>query len=105
MVWMSGKSGSRGSGFLYQSGFGYMTMVMRSRLMEALNLLQCIACCSWSFVVGCASPLPDHCVKKAGPSESKILSLVKGEKKCLMGIGQVIGDEKYECVRVNVAMR
>ena len=44
-------------------------------------------------------------MEKAGPSEPKFLSLVKGEKKCLMDIGQVIGDEKYECVRVNVAMR
>ena len=44
-------------------------------------------------------------MEKAGPNESKILFLVKGEKKCLMGITQVIGDEKYKCVRVNVAMR
>ena len=46
MVWVSGKSGSRGSGILCQSGFRYMTMVMCSGLMEALNLPQCIACCS-----------------------------------------------------------
>ena len=105
MVWVSGKSGSRGSGVLCHSGLGYMTMVMCSGLIEALYLPQCIACCSWSFVVGCASPLPDHCVEKAGPSESKILSLVKGEKKSLMGIGHVIGDEKYECVREKVVMR
>ena len=51
-----------------------------------------------------SSPLLDHCVEKAGPSKPKILFLVKGEK-CLMSIGQVIGNEKYECIRVNVAMR
>ena len=105
MVWVSEKSGSRGSGVLCQSGLGYMTMVMYLGLIEALNLPQCIACCSCSFVVGCASPLPDHCIEKTRLSQPKILSLVKGEKKCLMGIGQVIGDEKYECVRINVAMR
>ena len=44
-------------------------------------------------------------MEKAGPNEPKILSLVKSEKKCLMDIGQVIGDEKYECVRVNVEIR
>ena len=102
---MSGNSGRRGLGVLCQLGFGYMIMVMCSGLMEALNRPQCIACCNCSFVVGCASPLPDHCVEKTGPSEPKILSLVKGEKKCLMGVGQVIGDEKYECVIVNVVMR
>ena len=46
MVWVSRKSGSRGLGVLCQSRFGYMTMVMCSGLMEALNLPQCIACCS-----------------------------------------------------------
>ena len=51
---------------------------MYSGLVEALNLPQCIACCSWSFVVGCASQLLDHCVEKVGPNELKILSLVKG---------------------------
>ena len=44
-------------------------------------------------------------MEKAGPSEPKILFLVKSEKKCLIGIGHVIEDEKYECVRINVAMR
>ena len=39
MVWVLGKSGRRGSGFLCQSGFGYMMMVMYSGLVEALNLL------------------------------------------------------------------
>ena len=105
MVWVSRKGGSRGSGVLCQSEFGEMIMVMCSGLIEALNLPQCIACCSCSFVVGCANPLPDHCVEKAGPSEPKNLSLLKGEKKCLRDVGQVIGDEKYECVRVNVLMR
>ena len=104
-MWVSGKSGRRGSGFLCQLGFGYMTMVMYSGLVEALNLLQCIACCNWSFVVGCASLLLDHCVENGGPNEPKILSLVKGEQKCLMDIGQIIRDEKYECIRVNVAIR
>ena len=42
-------------------------------------------------MVGCASPLPNHCVEKVGPNELKILSLAKGEKKCLRDIGQVIG--------------
>ena len=46
MVWVSGKSGSRGSGILCQSGLGYMTMVICSGLIEALYLPQCIACCS-----------------------------------------------------------
>ena len=105
MVWVSGKRGRRGSGVLCQSGFGNIIMVMYYGLIEALNLPQCIACCNCSFVVGCASPLPDHCVEKAGPSEPKILSLLKGEKKCLRGVGQVIGNEKYECVRLNVVMR
>ena len=71
-------------------------MVMYSGLVEALNRPQCIAYCSWSCVVGCASPLPNHCVEKARPNEPKILFLVKGEKKCLRDIGEVIGDEKYE---------
>ena len=63
-----------------------MTMVMYYGLVEALNLPQCIACCSWFFVVRYTSPLLDHCV--AGPNEPKILSLVKSEKKCLMGMGK-----------------
>ena len=87
MVWVLGKSGSRGSRVLCQSGFGNMIMVMCSGLMEVFNLLQCIDCCSCSFVIGCASPLPDHRVEKVGPSEPKFLSLLKGEKKCLMGVG------------------
>ena len=105
MVWVLGKGESRGSGVLCQSGFGEMIMVMCSGLMEALNLPQCIACCSCSFVFGCASPLPDHFVEKTGSSEPKFLSLLKGEKKYLRDVGQVIGDEKYECVRINVLMR
>ena len=44
-------------------------------------------------------------MEKVRPSEPKNLSLVKGEKKCLMDIGHVIGDEKYECIRENVVMR
>ena len=37
MVWVLGKSGRRGCGFWCQLGFGYMIMVMYSRLVEALN--------------------------------------------------------------------
>ena len=46
MVWVSGKSGSRGSRFLCHLELGYMTMVICSGLIEALYLPQCIACCS-----------------------------------------------------------
>ena len=65
-------------------------------LVDVANWLQCMVCSSCFGVVGCAIPLPDHFVEKVGPNDPKILSLVKGEKKCLNCVGQVIGNEKYE---------
>ena len=82
-----------------------MTIVLCCGLVEAVKRPQCIACCNCSCVVGCASPLPDHCVEKAWLNDPNILSCVKGEKKGLMVVGHVTRDEKYECVMLNVVIR
>ena len=57
-------------------------MVIYCGLMEAWSWLRYIVCCSCLDVVGCSSPLLDHCLEKARPIESKILLHAKGEKKC-----------------------
>ena len=74
-------------------------------LVDAMSWLQCSACAICFGVVGCANPLFDYFVKKAGPNDSKNLSLVKGEKKCFNDVEHVIGEEKYEWVRLNVLIR
>ena len=80
-------------------GLEYIRMVMCCGLMDAANRLQCMACSNCSGVVGCANPLLDHFVEKAGHNDPKNLSLVKGKKNCLNDVEQVIGDEKYKWVR------
>ena len=64
-----------------------------------------MACSNCFGVVGCTNSLLDHFVEKVGPNDPKILSLVKREKKWLNDVGHVIGEEKYEWVRLNVLIR
>ena len=79
-------------------------MVMYCGLIKALIRPQCIVCCNCSCAVGCASPLPNHCVEKARSTERKIVLLAKGEKKRLKGVGYVFvwitllsgGGDKWE---------
>ena len=82
-----------------------MIMMVCRGLVKAASRLECMACCNCSGVVRYVSLLPNHFVEKAGPNEPKILSLVKGENLFLKDVGHLVGDEKYECVRLNVVIR
>ena len=64
-----------------------------------------MAYCNYLHVVGCVNPLSDHFVENASLNDPKFLSLVKGEKKCIIDIGHVIGDEKYEWMRLKMVIR
>jgi hypothetical protein len=39
------------------------------------------------------------------PNDPNTLSLVNGEWNCVMCVGHVTGEEKYECVMLNVLVR
>ena len=51
-----------------------------------------------SIVGRCAIPFPFHLYVNVVPTEPKILSLEKGEKKCFNLVENVMGEEKYECI-------
>jgi hypothetical protein len=42
------------------------------------------------------------CIEKAVPKDPKIAFLWKVEKKYVIVVEQVIGEEKYDCVMLNV---
>ena len=87
------------------SGSGLMKIVIFCGSYIAPNRPQCIACCVCNGVVGWANPLPFHFVENARPIDPKILSQQNGEKYFWNERGQVIGEEKYECVKLKVSIR
>ena len=57
-----------------------MIVVVCCGLVAAVIWPQCIACCNCSSVVGCANPLPNHYVEKAGSRDPKFCLKQKGRK-------------------------
>jgi hypothetical protein len=105
IVCVSWKGPLRGVKFWYQCVSGITEIVRLCGLFCVANLAQCILCCASLIVWGCANPVPCHLYWKAVSKDPKITSLWKDEKRDDMVVEQVTGDEKYECVMLNVVWR
>lgn len=71
----------------------------------ATSLALCIVYWTISSLCRCAYPIPFHLYQKAVPRDPNILSLENSEQNCVICVGHVMGDEKYECEILNVVIR
>jgi hypothetical protein len=105
MTCESGKGPSSGVRLLYQFESVVMSSVIVSGLCCAASLAQWRACWVSLSVWGWAYPLPNHLCWKAEPIDPKTLSRGNVEENCVICVGHVTGDEKYDCVMWKDSMR